>query len=65
MLDTENPHFAFFTVPDAMGMKTTDGTIIYDNQAQRQVYTEGNATPQLLLQAKAYLQKLYDVIDGL
>lgn len=57
------PHFAFFTVPDAFGMVTTDNTLIYDNKARRTVYDRGNRRGANLRGGQAYLQKLYDDID--
>lgn len=59
MMNPESPHFAFFTVPDAWGMVTKEGRVIYDNQAGR-VAVEAGASEALLPQGKAYLQKLYD-----
>ncbi|MBQ8674245.1 MAG: sulfatase-like hydrolase/transferase [Bacteroides sp.] len=60
MLNPDSPHFAFFTVPDAFGMVTSDGQVIYDNQAGRVVWEAGEAAGENLLKGKAYLQKLYD-----
>lgn len=59
LLDDNAPHFAFFTVPDAMGIADSCGTVIYDNVSGRIAYAEGD-TAQLLSHAEAYLQKLYD-----
>jgi len=61
LLDPESPHFAFFAVPDAMGMVSSEGAVIYDNKAGRAVLEQGDYKP-LLERAKAYLQKLYDDI---
>ena len=65
MLDNDAPHFAFFTLNDGMGMADDSGCVIYDNPTLKAIHKEGMRTDALLLQAKAYLQKLYDHIDSL
>lgn len=60
LLCSEAPHFAFFTVPDAVGMATPEGKVIYDCQSGQTAVSQGTAPDRLLHQAKAYLQKLYD-----
>ena len=62
MLNPDNPHFAFFTVPDAFGMLTEDNALIFDNQAGKTVWDEGENPGANLLKGQAYLQKLYDDI---
>ena len=62
MMCPNAPHFAFFTMPDGVGMVTTDNRLIFDNSAQRAVVDEGTAKGANLRKAKAYLQKLYDDI---
>ena len=62
MLNPANPHFAFFTVPDAFGMVTDDNILIFDNQAGKTVYDEGAHPGENLRKGQAYLQKLYDDI---
>ena len=62
MLNPANPHFAFFTVPDAFGMVTDDNILIFDNQAGKTVYDEGAHPGANLRKGQAYLQKLYDDI---
>lgn len=62
LMNSSSPHFAFFTFPDAFGMLTPDGQVVYDNQAGRPVVEEGPAAAELLKQGEAYLQKLYDDI---
>ncbi len=62
MLNPANPHFAFFTIPDAFGMVTDDNTLIFDNQAGKTVYDEGAHPGANLRKGQAYLQKLYDDI---
>lgn len=64
MFDSEVPHFAFFTFPDAMGYITDSDTLIYDNHSERLVLDKGQTTASALKQSKAYLQKLYDYIAG-
>lgn len=61
MLDPTAPHFAFFTVPDAFGMVTSENTLIYDNRLNQVVVDEGQKGKNLKA-GKAYLQKLYDDI---
>lgn len=58
-LDTKAPHFAFFTVPDAMGIADSCGTVIYDNVSGKVAFAEGD-TAGIRRRAEAYLQKLYD-----
>ena len=60
LLNPQTPHFAFFTVPDAFGVVTTDSRLIYDCQSEAVMLREGEATDECLLQGKAYLQRLYD-----
>lgn len=59
MLDTKASHFAFFTVPDAMGIADSCGTVIYDNVSGKVAFAEGD-TAGIRRRAEAYLQKLYD-----
>lgn len=65
ILDPKSPHFAFFTVNDAVGMATEDNQVIYDNVQQKTVLDQGKAKGKNLKSAQAYLQKLYDDIDSL
>lgn len=60
LLDTSAPHYAFFTFPDAMGMVTPDGAMIYDNTSARQTLSQGASAASMEQTAKALLQKLYD-----
>lgn len=62
IFDPRSPHFAFFSVPDAMGMVTADDAVIYDNVAQKAVLSEGKTPSATVRKAQAYLQKLYDFI---
>lgn len=63
MMSKGVPHFAFFTVPDAMGMVTADNSVIYDNQQGRAVLDLGKTKGKNLRMCEAYLQKLYDDIS--
>lgn len=65
LLDSNAPHFAFFTVPDAMGMVTDDNQLIFDNTSGKIMLDEGKKKSLNLKRAQAYLQKLYDDIDNL
>lgn len=62
LLDANAPHFAFFSVPDAMGMVTEDNQLIYDNISGKVVLNLGRSQGKNLKPAQAYLQKLYDDI---
>ena len=64
MLDERAPHFAFFAVPDAMGMVTTENAVIYDNVSGKTVLDTGRQRGRNLPSAKAYLQKMYDDIGA-
>lgn len=63
IFDTRSPHFAFFTVPDAVGMVTEDNAVIYDNVSGKTMLNKGRQPNKNLQSAKAYLQKLYDDIN--
>ena len=65
LLDDTVPHFAFFTFPNAMGLVTDDGCIIYDNNSNSTYLKQGEDTDSLTVMAKAYLQKLYDYLASL
>lgn len=62
LFDLDAPHFAFFTIPDAMGMTDGSNFIFYDNISNRVINENGTtvAVSALLLKAKVYLQRLYD-----
>lgn len=62
MLNSDSPHFAFFTVPDAFGFVTPDNQLIFNNEANGIAVDEGPEKGQNLLRGQAYLQKLYDDI---
>lgn len=65
LLNPQQPHFAYFTFQDAMGMLTDSTQVIYDNDAHAAVLSSGTDAPRTERKAKAFLQKLYDFIDSL
>jgi phosphoglycerol transferase MdoB-like AlkP superfamily enzyme len=58
MRDADAPHFAFFSFPDAMGMITGKGWMIYDNTSNQ---LQGMS--ELEKMSKAYLQRIYDYLS--
>lgn len=60
LLDATAPHYAFFSVPDAMGMAQDGRFVYYDNTSSSVVARRGEHADALLPNVKAYLQKLYD-----
>ena len=62
MLNPANPHFAFFTVPDAFGVVSDSGSVVFDNVAEK-IYTNSLPDNALLEHGKAFLQKIYDDLD--
>ncbi len=66
LLDSRAPHFAFLAFPDAsFGMITERNQILYDGIPNSVILDRGEKRGENLSKAKAYLQKLYDYIDGL
>lgn len=65
LLDSRSPHFAFFAVPDAVGMVTDDNAVIYDNTSRKTVLDTGHKKSHNVKRAQAYLQKLYDDMAGM
>lgn len=65
LLDAKAPHFAFFTVPDAVGLVTEEEQVIYDNESKKAVLQQGANSDKAIKRAQAYLQKLYDDIAKL
>lgn len=57
--------FAFFTEGSLFGMITEQGKAIYNLEGNTVQVQEGPQGHQLLMQGKAYLQKLYDHLEGL
>ena len=62
ILNPKNPHFAFFSVPDAFGMVTDSGEVVFDNVAQK-IYSTNLPDTLVLEHGKAFLQKLYDNLE--
>ncbi len=62
MLNAANPHFGFFTVPDAFGMVTDSGAVVFDNVSEK-IYSSNLSDTLVLECGKAFLQKLYDDLD--
>ena len=62
MLNPANPHFAFFTVPDAFGVVTEEGEVIFDNVSEK-IYSTNLSETLILEQGKAFLQKIYDDLE--
>ncbi len=63
LFDRHAPHFAFFTIPDAMGMVKDRDFVFYDNTSQSVVKSQGKDSARLLVKAQAFLQKLYDDLE--
>ena len=64
MLDAQAPAFAWFAVPDLLGIVADEGGVIYDTKLEKTVNSYGRPNRPLHM-GKAWLQKLYDIIDGL
>lgn len=62
MLNPQNPRFGFFTVPDAFGMVTASGEVVFDN-VQGKIYSTNLPDTSVLEHGKAFLQKLYDDLE--
>ena len=62
MLNPANPHFGFFTVPDAFGMVTDSGEVVFDNVAKK-IYSTNLPDTLALEHGKALLQKVYDDLE--
>ena len=60
MLCGGDPHFAFFTFPDAFGIAFENGHAIYGNKDGRMVEAGGEDPVGKAEIGKAYLQRLYD-----
>ena len=66
LLDPQSPHFAFLALPDAsFGMVTEQNQVFYDGIPKSVVWDQGEKKGENIGRAKAFLQKLYDYIDGL
>lgn len=44
MMNPGSPHFAFFSVPDAMGIADESGMVIYDNETGKTATSRGDTT---------------------
>ena len=63
LLDSEAPHFAFFTFPDAMGLIDSTGYVIFDNTQKTVAASSADkSVDDRTKKSKAYLQKLYDYL---
>ena len=62
ILNPENPHFAFFTVPDAFGVVTDSLEVVFDNVAKK-IYSTNSSDTLAVERGKAFLQKLYDDLE--
>ncbi len=65
ILDTTLKQFAFYTFPNGFGAIDNQGTVVYSCEHDNVLLEEGEKTDSLLLQGKAFLQKLYDDIERL
>ena len=57
-----SPHFAYFTFPGMLGMLTDSSYVVYDINAETPATMQGSWPERTLVEAQAYLQKLYDDI---
>ena len=57
LLDPKSPRYAFYSSKGQIGMTTPNGEIIYDLEADRPIYHQGDST--LIYKSKSYLQILY------
>ena len=62
LLNPAAPHFAYFTFPGVLGMVTDTSYVVYDINAEEPVTMQGSCPERTLVEAMAYLQKLYDDI---
>ena len=62
MLNPANPHFGYFTVPDAFGMVTDSGEVVFDNVSKK-IYSTNLPDTLALEHGKALLQKNYDDLE--
>jgi len=66
MLDANAPHFAFMALPDAaFGMVNEQNQVLYDGIPNAVIWDTGLHPGENIDKAKAFVQKLYDYIDGL
>ena len=62
LLNPSSPHFAYFTFPGMLGMVTDSSYVVYDINAETPATMQGSWPERTLVEAQAYLQKLYDDI---
>lgn len=62
LFDSNAPHFAFFTHPDAVGIATSDNQLMQENVSNSILFDLGKEKGKNQRQAQAYLQKLFDDI---
>ena len=66
MFDANAPHYAYVAFPDAsFGMISKDNQVLYDGVPNAVVWDVGEKTGKNINHAKAFIQKLYDDIDGM
>ena len=58
--DTTQYKFAYYTFKDGFGYLDSDAKVIYDNEAGKVIFSEGDTTGSKEKAGKAFLQKLYD-----
>ncbi len=62
LLNPASPHFAYFTFPNAFGIKTEDNEVVFDCESNTVISESGTHPNEELLRGKAFLQKVYDDI---
>ena len=60
LADSTQYKFAYYTFKDGFGYLDSDNKVIYDNEAEKTVLSEGASALEKEVAGKAYLQKLYD-----
>ena len=66
MFDTNTPHFAYIAFPDAsFGLISESNQVMYDGVPNTVVWDAGEQPGKNINCAKAFVQKLYDDIDGM
>jgi phosphoglycerol transferase MdoB-like AlkP superfamily enzyme len=63
IFDPRYEDFAFYDFPDGFGAINALGQVVYDCSSNAVVLQSGRQTDTLLVQGKAFLQKLYDDIE--
>ena len=66
LFDNIAPHFAYIAFPDAsFGLISEDNQVLYDGVPDVVVWDTGEEPGKNINCAKAFVQKLYDDIDGM